>query len=123
MTIDHAINTADAIKPNKYNYEIKVEWLSNLDMMVADQILRKHTDTKDFVFTGYNETTDPATELLVPEPWSEMYIAYLHAKMDQYNQDYNRYNSSIAGFYTAYSNYAAYYNREHEPPKQGIKVY
>lgn len=122
MTIDKAINTADALKPNKYDYNIKVEWLSNLDKMITDQIIRKHEDTKDFVFEGYTEDADPATELLVPEPFSEMYIPYLHSKMDLFNQDYNRYNSSTAAYYTAYSNYAQYYNREHEPIRQGIKI-
>lgn len=122
MTIEQAIRTADMLKPNKFDEDLKVMWLSNFDMQVADEVIRKHEDTKDFHFSGYNEATDREKELLIPAPYDELYVPYLQSKMDLYNQDYERYNSSTAAYYVIYSNYMAYYNREHLPICTSIKV-
>lgn len=110
------------LKPNKVDEDIKVTWLSNFDMQVADEVIRKHEDGKDFHFSGYNEATDRGTELLVSAPYDELYIPYIQAKIDLYNQDYERYNSSTAAYYAIYSNYMAHYNREHLPLCDSIKI-
>lgn len=124
ITINQAIAKADSLKnDNRYDTEIKIQWLNNLDMMIADEIIRKHEDGKDFVFKGYDANTPGDTELLVPEPYTDIYVHWLHSKMDLFNQDYERYNSSAAAFYSEYQNYAAHYNREHEPIKQKITVF
>lgn len=124
MTIQQAIDMADSLnRGNKYDNEIKIKWLSDLDMKVADEIIRKHEDGKDFEFKGYDDNTAGETKLLIPEPYSDAYIHYLHSKMDLFNNDSERYQTSAAAFYSAYNEYAAYYNREHLPILHTIKVF
>jgi hypothetical protein len=123
MTIERAIKEADALCQNKYDNESKYSWLSRLDMMVADEIIRKSEKGKDFKFAGYGKGTPGNTELIVPEPYAEMYIHYIHSKIYLFNQDYERYNTATAAFYSAYQDFAEYYIRENEPPRMGIKVY
>lgn len=124
MKLSEAISSADSLKRgNKFDNEIKIRWLSELDMRVADEIIRKHEDGKSFEFGGYDEQTPGETELLIPEPYTDAYIHYLHSKMDLFNNDYERYQSSTAAFYAAYQDYAAFYNREHLPIKHTIKVF
>lgn len=123
MTIEQAINRADAIKPNQYDEKLKIAWLSEIDNTVNNTIIRMAEISKNHEFTGYNEGTEPDTQLLVEDPYSEMYIPYLHSKMDLYNQDYERYNSSVAAYYTGLQNYATYYNRTNKPIEHVIKVF
>lgn len=124
MTIERAIAEADSLQGgNKYDTKIKISWLSRLDMMIADQIIRKHEDGKNFKFEGYDEDASGDTELLVPEPYANLYILWILSQINLHNQDYERYNNSMTSFYSAYESYAEHYNREHTPIKHLIKVF
>ncbi len=122
-TIEQIIREADELAPNKFDTDFKYTWLGRLDMLVADEIIRKHEDGKSFDFMGYDENTPGETQLLVPEPYTDIYIHWLHSKMYLFEHDYERYNSATSAFYAAYQNYAAHYNREHRPVTCGIKIY
>ena len=91
--------------------------------MVADEIIRKSESGKDFKFEGYGKDTHGDTELIVPEPYSELYVHYIHSKIYLFNHDYERYNTSTAAFYSAYEDFAEHYIRENKPQTRGIKVY
>jgi hypothetical protein len=69
----------------------------------------------DIFFTGYNEDTDPQTELLVPAPWDELYIHWLEAQIDYHNGEYTKYNNSAARYNELLQEYASHYTREHKP--------
>lgn len=123
-TIAEIIEMTDMLKEdNRFTQELKIKWISDLDMMIADEIIRKTEGGKNFQFAGYDKKTSKNTELIVPAPFSDMYIHWLHSKMDLFNQDYERYNSSVAAFYTVYQNFASFYNREHKPLQQGLKIF
>ena len=115
MTIIEAINSIDNLKHNTYTQSDKVAWLSRLDAMVKKFIIDTHEGAGDVVFTGYDENTDPQTELLVPEPFAEMYLRWLEAQIDYHNGEYKQYNNAIEMFNTAYNSYRNYYNRIHMP--------
>lgn len=124
MTIEQALKEANSLQGgNKYDEEIKIKWLSRVDMLIANEIIRKHEDGKNFVFGGYDEDTPKDTELLVPEPYCSLYIHWLISQINLHNQDYERYNSATSAFYAAYESYAEHYNREHMPIKHTIKVF
>lgn len=119
MTIIEAINRLDALKHNTYTQSDKVEWLSRLDSMVKKHIIDTHEGGSDVVFSGYGDTTDVQTELLVPPPHDEMYIRWLEAQIDYHNGEYGKYNNAIDMFNTAYNSYMNYYNRNHMPVTRG----
>lgn len=122
MTIMEAINTIDNLKHNTYNHNDKVQWLSRLDSMVKRLIIDTHESGKVF-FYGYDEDTDPDTELLVPAPFDEMYLRWLEAQIDYTNGEYSKYNNSIEMFNTAWTEYQNYYNRTHMPRGATMKFF
>lgn len=119
MTIIEAINQIDAKKPNTYEQQEKVRWLSTLDGHIKRIIIDTHEGAEDIEFTGYDDTTDVMSELLVPAPYDEIYLFYLESKIDYYNGEYNKYNNSVTMYNNAFSEYANYYNRSNMPKNNG----
>lgn len=119
MTIQEAISRLDALKYNTYTNAEKIEWLSRLDGMVKRHIIDAHEGGENVIFQGYGEETDTDTELLVPEPYDEIYLRWMEAQIDYSNGEYDRYNASILLFNTEYEAYSAYYLRTHLPKSGG----
>ena len=115
MKIIEAINRLDSLKFNTYTQSDKVEWLSRLDSMVKKHIIDTHEGSENVVFSGYDDSTDLKTELLVPTPHDEMYLRWLEAQIDYYNGEYDKYNNSAARYNELLQEYASHYTREHKP--------
>lgn len=119
MKIIDAIIRLDALKFNTYSQSDKVEWLSRLDSMVKRQIIDTHEGADAVTFTGYDDSTNLDTELLVPVPYDEMYLRWLEAQIDYHNGEYDKYNNAIIMFNTAFDAYRSYYNGIHKPVSHG----
>lgn len=117
MTIQEAINGIDDIKPNTYTNADKIAWLSELDGMVKLEIIDTHyynEGEEEVTFTPYTDE-DMTKELLVPHPYSDIYLKWLEAKIDYANNETARYINSSSVFNGLYTNYNNYYNRTHKP--------
>ena len=121
MKIIEAINKIDSLKHNTYSQSDKVGWLSELDYMVKLEVIDTHEG--DAAFTGYNDTTDPQTELLIPAPFDKAYLLWLEAQIAYYNEEYEKYNNAMAMFQTAYEGYKNYYNRTNMPKGKRFKFF
>ena len=121
MTIIEAINRIDELLHNTYSQENKIAWLSRVDLMVYNHIIKTHVGAENISFSGYNETTDLQTKLLVPEPYSELYIRWLEAQIHYTNGEYGKYNNAIVMFNTEYEAYGNYYNRNNMPINKGTR--
>jgi hypothetical protein len=116
MTIAEAINRCDTLKPNDFTESEKIEWLSRLDSRIKLEIIDTHEGFEDIEFEGYKEDMNLIEKpLLVPSPYDEMYLYWIQAQIDYNNGEINKYNNNISMFNSAYSDYAAYYNRTHMP--------
>ena len=113
MKIGEAIATLDELKANTYTRRNKIEWLSRLDRMVVENVLRHYEGTENFQFDGYDDSTDADTELLMPDPHAEAYIRYMSAQIDLHNAEYEEYNNAIELFNEVYQNFKNWYNRNH----------
>lgn len=120
MTIRQAIDRVDALKFNTYHQTDKIQWLSRLDWNILHGILELHDGTNTD-FTGYDDNTDPNTQLLVPPPYDEVYIRWLEAQIDYHNGEYDKYNASITMYNTAFEAFANYYKRSHMPKPKGSR--
>ena len=123
MKIIEAINRIDALKHNTYTQSDKVRWLSTLDTMVKNHVIDTHEGGENVVFTGYNDSTDIHTELLIPAPYDEAYMRWLEAQIDYHNGEYGRYNNAVEAFNDFYSDYKAHYNRTHMPKSKKLKYF
>lgn len=116
MTIQEAIETSDSLRPSRFDGIEKVKWLSALDRRIKSEIIDTHEENEEISGTFiYDESTNLQEKLLVPDPYSELYIHYIISQIDFYNGEYARYNNSAGMFNQQYNEFSRWYNREHMP--------
>jgi hypothetical protein len=93
----------------------KIGWLSTLDGIIKREIIDTHEGYEDITFTPYDTSTPMDTVLLVPDPYSDVYIKYLFTQIDFNNAEIERYNNSVAMYNVAYMLYSDHYNRNNMP--------
>lgn len=123
MKILEAITKIDTLKPNTYTQTEKIKWLSTLDGIVKKEIIDTHEGAEGIVFNGYDDNTELDTELLVSDPYSDVYLRYLEAQIDYANGEYGKYNNSMSMYNTAYSTFERFYNRTHMPKGKKLKFF
>ena len=133
MTIEEAIAKLQTLKPHQYTDEMLVRWLSDLDRKIWYEVIRRYEDTaieEDYdedgelitdmpepeayemeEGTGGAPDTVPDVTLIVPEPYSDMYIKYLAMQIDYWTGDISRYNNSLVVFNAAYASFVDCFNR------------
>lgn len=115
MTIEGAIKHVDTVKPNQYDHETKVKWLSKLDGVIYREVFLTHAGNNVKCFCGYDNAI-PDTELLVPYPYDEdVYNYFLQSQIDKENGETAKYNQSAALYNNALQQFQNWYNRTHMP--------
>ena len=122
MKIIEAIQKVDALKPNNYSQEDKIEWLSTLDGIIKREIIDTHEGGEAIVFNGY-DMSSLETELLIPAPYDDIYIKWLEAQINYNIGEIGKYNNSMTMYNSAYSTYERYYNRKHMPIGKKFKYF
>lgn len=122
MTINEVLTEVDELKPNQYQDETKIRWLSILEGKIVDEIFKTHVLAEKIEFTGYS-INDINSELLVPDTYADLYRYYLYAMIDQNNGEMNRYAGSMQAFNQAYKDFANYYNRNNLPIADTLKLW
>lgn len=118
-TLQEVIARVDEIKPNAFSDEIKVSWLNALEGRIvvdvfqlprAEAIARHHTEE------------DLGQELLVKFPHDDIYEAWLAAKIDFANGEYEKYQNSMAMYNELYEDFvqliAMRYNPAQRTPEE-----
>ena len=123
MKIIEAISKIDDQKHNTYSQSDKIGWLSRLDAMVKRMVIDTHEGGEEVTFTGYDDTTDPETVMLIPEPFDEAYLRWLEAQIDYANGEYEKYNNSAEAYNTAWQAFLNYYNRTHMPKGKRMRFF
>ncbi len=118
MTLNDALTKFDAEICNDVPEEVKIKWLSTLDMSIYKDIILTHVNPHPDSFVGYTDTTDKNTELLVPDPHSELYFHYLAMKKDLYFSDIQKYNNNLMLYSASYREFENFYNRNNMPLKK-----
>lgn len=124
-TINDILTELDAVKPNQYDDDLKITWLSKLERMIVNDVILTHKLLEDEEypeFNGYTEN-DMSAELIVPDPYSELYTLYLMAQIDFYNNETDRYADSMIMFNNSYRDFTRYFNRTHLPLPSPLKLF
>lgn len=116
MTIKECIDIVDNLKPNQYTIKEKVMWLSFIEEIIINEVLKTHEgyDGRYDTFRGYSEDKISVT-LIVPSPYDRLYTAYLKMKIDEENGETARYNNSAIMYNSYMHEYRKYYNKTHLP--------
>lgn len=76
ITINEAISYFDEQCPNMISFDNKVKWLSELDEIIFNKIIRSRENPITTEFSPYT-SEDGDKQLLVPSPYTEIYRFYL----------------------------------------------
>lgn len=116
MTIKECIDIVDSLKPNQYSILDKVRWLSFIDKIIINDVLKTHEgyDGRYDNFTEYSPDR-LAIQLIAESPYDRVYIAYIKMQIDGENGEMARYNNSTKTFNTYMLEYRKYYNKTHMP--------
>lgn len=133
MTVAGIIEQYNSERPNQVLDSVKVGWLKKLESMIVKEVINTHehdlTDNSKLELTvsgstlfikksgslsNHIDTFDMDTELLVPEPYDDVYIYYLDQRIALQNNDTKRYNVSSAQYNNAYLCYQQYFNRTYK---------
>lgn len=107
MTPNKVIEKVDGRRPNAYDEETKLSWISNLDGMVKRLVIQ------DRCIRPYKYPEDMDKELLVPFPFDDLYELYVESMIDYYNREYANYNNSAMMFETKFTEFKKDYIRKH----------
>lgn len=115
MTINEAIGKLRDIKPTQYTNDVLVGWISEVEQKIWHESICWHEETNGTPPWPYHPEEDLDTVLLIPEPYSNVYIRYLEAQIDYHNGELVRYGNSMTMYNVALSEYTDWYNRTHMP--------
>ena len=118
MTIREQLALIDATVPNRYSREVKIAWLNTLDHMVFKEVIERHEGGDKLLFNGYSSETPESTELLVPEPYCELYGYYIEAKIHYLNGETQRYTNAMTMFNAVYADFGKWYTSCHAPKRR-----
>lgn len=116
MNIQQALDMADAMLPNMMPREMKIAFLTEIEQLIHKEIVMKHRHTwEQRTMPEYTADTDPGTELIIPDPYSQLYYYYIMAKIDEQNLEFDKFNTHWALFENKYDTMSDWYTREHMP--------
>lgn len=110
-TMNKVIEELDSVKPNAYSEEDKYKWIARLDGMISLEVYGDKEPVQ------YNLPKDADKELLVAEPFADIYVLYCAAMVDFHNREYNNYNNSAMMFGERLEAYKRYYIQRNAPGK------
>lgn len=125
------IDRYDEVNENEVDADIKLEWIQSLEMIIYDEIIKKHEDDPllEMIKEGeiesveeYFDKFDENTELLVPMPYHDVYTNWLDKKIAERYKESNKYNASVNLFNASYYNFTDAYNRNHLPLQPYPKI-
>ena len=119
ITLSKRMASVDKNKANAYSEEQKTEWVNKIEGMIQLEIQGKGIDE----LIRYYWDNDKGTELIVPYPYTDIYIYYLYAMIDYENREIGSYNNNMSMFNEAYSQYEAYYKRQNPKSTQFINYW
>ena len=121
MTLLEVIERVKAEKPNAYSEETMVGWLNQLEKINQSEIMGRDGDE----IIEYTWKDDGETELLIPEPYDDVYVNYVKAMVDYNNKEYSSYNINGQMFNSTYRTYANWYKRKYgtEPVRKDAQIF
>ena len=121
MTLIEAIAKTDEVKPNALSNSDKIRYISNLDLSIKK--FMSQYEVSSTPFNGYTDNTDMDTELLVEAPFDDIYIYWLAAQIDYWNDEVESYDNNMTMYSSVLSDYRKDYHRHHMPKQRNFKFF
>ncbi len=111
LTLQQCIDAVDEVKPNAYGNETKTRWLNEIEGKVQTEVML--IAGADVIQYSYPENKD--WELLVGPPYDGLYPAYLAARIDFANGEYEKYQNTMQMFNDIYTDFVRWYAATYAP--------
>jgi len=98
MTLQAALSAFNTEYYNSLTEEQKAEWLEILEKNIYKTIILCHEGGDKIKYIPFGSVPSDKLELLVEDPFSDLYIKYLAMKRDLYFSDIEKYNNSSLTF-------------------------
>ena len=105
MPLLDSIKAAKEIRPTTCDDQMLARWVNDIDAKIAEVMGKEPSDN---TFPGDRE-------LLMPSPYEDIYVFYLSAMIDWYNQEIDIYQNDMMMFNQAYAEAVAWWRRTHKP--------
>ena len=116
MKIQEALDLTDQMRPNMMTRKVKIAYLREIDQLIWEEILMKHEHTAEQeTQPEYDTDTAAETEMIVPDPYSMLYVYWLMSKIDLLNMEMDKYNNDRTLFDNAYDNMTDWWTRTKRP--------
>lgn len=137
MKISDILARTDEIKPNQFDDNTKISWLSELDGRIFNTVIMTHVhdlvketvideetgeETVNEVEPVFNAYKSEDEELILDDVYADVYRHWLYAMMDYANGETERYKNSMLMFNAKYQEFANYYNSTHLPIQKPLKL-
>ena len=123
MTLKECLERFEGLRPERYSRAQLTEMLNSFEGRLATNVLLLPPE----FFHKMDYTDDMNAVLLLEHPYEDLYIHWLWAMTDFYNNEIDRYNDSYAMFTALYEDYCAYIGRVYAPaqhePWQRVAMY
>ena len=111
MTLEQAIQAADSGKPNAFDDDTKTAWINEVEGLVQTEVFL----LAPVEIIRYDWKTDQKIPLLVDPPHDKLYPAYLAAKIDFANGEYEKYANTYQMSNAFYNEFAAWFAQFWQP--------
>lgn len=115
MTAAGAIAKLDELYPNSYTTATKLDWINQIENTWYNEVVLSHDNPDQLSYAKITEENADATELMIPDPYSDCYVSYMMAQCDLFNAEIDRYNNNSIVFTSQYQTALDYWNRSHMP--------
>ena len=106
-TMNSVIEYVDSVKPNVYEETAKYRWIARVEGLISTEV----HGMAEPVVPAIPEDADK--ELLVAEPYDDLYALYVCSMIDFHNKDYDDYNNAALMYAERLEQYKAYYIQRH----------
>ena len=125
MQVQEAINTVMDLKQGyEYKFETLLGWLNTCEQLIWKQVI-DHYEQMDYPEMPVYTNEDLTKQLMIPEPFSRLYIHYLGAQMHYWNRETTGYVNEKEQYTNLLMAFVADYMRTHKhkamPYFKGVK--
>ena len=117
MTLNEIITMVGELKPNQFEDNVLIGWLNAVEGKLITEVFSMREEDERIAalnYKKYDEKTDMDTELLVPDPHTDLYKYYLFSMIDFTNEEMDRYTNSMLMFNTSWQEFVNYWYRTHD---------
>ena len=110
MKIREVLTQVDDLYANAFSEEDKLKWLQDIENKIYKELVLTHHEPVEMT-----DFDDDDNELIAPSPYDNLYINYIIANINKYNNETVRYNNAMIIFNQQYQEFANWYNRTKMP--------